>query len=216
MIQILEICECLLCSSFAAINSTKNNFKKYPKESLRKVVQENSCYAKKCVVFCILGFLCVHACAENVNGELLENFYFSPSIVLENSWDLNTKILHRPFLYQAHDRDLVCSNEIIVAFIVFTEHSPSSWIIFYRKFHPFLHFQEVKAYREESMQEESRYHYIQAMIKVHLYSMLLFCYRSIVLYVRDCLMFEICFSSFLLAARYAIMVSLQLFIICLQ
>ena len=69
----------LLCSLFIfALNSTKIDLMKYPKESLQKIVQENSWYAKKCPVFGISGFLCIHACALNDNLELLENFYFSP------------------------------------------------------------------------------------------------------------------------------------------
>ena len=53
----LEFCECLLFSSFTATNKTKCSFKKYPKESLKKIVKENSSYAEKCLVFGILDIL---------------------------------------------------------------------------------------------------------------------------------------------------------------
>ena len=49
--------------------------------SIRKFKENctrNSWYAKNFLVFCILGFLCIHACAVNVSLELIENFYFSP------------------------------------------------------------------------------------------------------------------------------------------
>ena len=52
------------------------------KEKFKENVQENSYifwqHAKKCLVFGVLSFLCIHACAVNVNLELLESFYFSP------------------------------------------------------------------------------------------------------------------------------------------
>ena len=59
LIKLLEISEFLLFSSFAALNSIKNNFKKYPKESgTRKLM--------------------IHACAVNVTLELLESLCFGP------------------------------------------------------------------------------------------------------------------------------------------
>ena len=40
--QYLEICESLLFTSVKAINSTKNNLRKYAQKSLKRIVQENS------------------------------------------------------------------------------------------------------------------------------------------------------------------------------
>ena len=70
----------IFVASFTSINNTVNSLKKYPKESLKKIVKENSWWyhnTKKCLVFGILGLVCIHACAVNVNVKLLENFYFS-------------------------------------------------------------------------------------------------------------------------------------------
>ena len=63
-------------------------------ESLKGIIQENSLFAKKFLLFGNLGFLYIHACAMNVNLEFLENFYFGPWLVLENSWNLHIRILH--------------------------------------------------------------------------------------------------------------------------
>ena len=46
--------------------------------------------------FGILGFLSIHAYAENVNLELLENLYVSPLIVFEKFLNLFVNILHEP------------------------------------------------------------------------------------------------------------------------
>ena len=78
------------------MNNTKNNYRKYPKDGLQKIVQENSRCAKKYFVVGSLGFLCIHACAVNVNLELFENVYFSPWIVFKNRLNLHVKILHEP------------------------------------------------------------------------------------------------------------------------
>ena len=40
--ETLEICSCLLFTSFTAINDTKNYLNKFSKESLKKIVEENS------------------------------------------------------------------------------------------------------------------------------------------------------------------------------
>ena len=96
LIEVIKICGCLLFTLFAVITNTKNGLKKYPKRKFEEIVHENSWYAKKYFVFCILGFLYIHACAVNVNLELLANLYFSPLLVLENFLKLHMKILHEP------------------------------------------------------------------------------------------------------------------------
>jgi len=96
--QSLKFCTCLLFTLFTAVSSTKYNLKKYLKEILKKLVQEGSWYAKKFLIFSILGF--IHACTVNVNFELFEDGYFISWIVLRNSLNLHIKILHKPrFIY---------------------------------------------------------------------------------------------------------------------
>ena len=48
-----------------SIKKHKNNLNQYLKELSKKIAQENSWYAKKFLVFGILAFLYIHACAFN-------------------------------------------------------------------------------------------------------------------------------------------------------
>ena len=54
LITLLEIYECLLFTSFRAIQNA---------DSLQKIVQVSSLYPEKCSIFIILGFLGIHTCA---------------------------------------------------------------------------------------------------------------------------------------------------------
>ena len=97
LILLLEICDCLLFSSFTATNKTKKIKKisegKFKENGTRKLMicQEMS-------RFRYFRLPVVHTCAVNVSLELLENFHFSPWKVLENSLDLRIRILHGPWL----------------------------------------------------------------------------------------------------------------------
>jgi len=92
----LEICECLLFTLITVINSTKI-IQKISKGKFEEIIWENSWYAKKYPVFSILGFVCIHTSAVDVNLGLLENIYVRAWSVFENSLNLNVKILHKPW-----------------------------------------------------------------------------------------------------------------------
>ena len=47
-------------------------------------------------MFGSLGFLCIRACAVNVNLKLIDNVYLSLRLVVENFLNLLINILHDP------------------------------------------------------------------------------------------------------------------------
>ena len=77
--------------SFYFIHSNEQN-KKANVNNIQKSHKEARDTPQKCLIFGILGFLCIHACAVNVSLDLLE----LSILVLENSLNLHVKILREP------------------------------------------------------------------------------------------------------------------------